>query len=126
MSFSPAFWFRVGCVSAALGVTLGAFGAHGLKNRVKDVGLLKTWETAAHYQFIHSFGLIFLSMAPSSHSSNSLVNLTGALFSTGIVLFSGSLYLLVLTENKKLGIITPFGGLAFIAAWLAMAYKGLK
>ena len=121
----------------------GAFGAHGLKSRVDDLKLLKTWDTAAHYQLVHSF---VRRRRPLLHASyrcccrcieqlTTLRNtmqlfliiplaprpsLSGWLLLAGVVLFSGSLYALVLSRIKVLGAITPIGGLLMIAAWLSL------
>ncbi|KAG7388489.1 hypothetical protein PHYPSEUDO_012275 [Phytophthora pseudosyringae] len=112
---SPALsiWWKVGALSGASAVLLGAFGAHGLKYRVKDPRLLKNWETAAHYQLIHSVVLLATPMCRRP-------GLAGGLLMTGTLLFSGSLYAMTLTEEKKLGIITPIGGVALVAGWLAL------
>ncbi len=103
--------FKVGATSGAAAVLLGAFGAHALQDRTDAKGL-KTWETAAHYHLLHSVVLL----AASAHRSK----LPGYLLMGGITLFSGSLYLLVLTGNKKLGAITPIGGLLMTGGWLAL------
>ncbi|DBA00181.1 TPA: hypothetical protein N0F65_007806 [Lagenidium giganteum] len=92
---SSSIWWRIGALSGASAVMLGAFGAHGLQSRVKDPKLLKTWETAAHYQLVHS--AVFLAVPLARRP-----NLVGGLLLTGTVLFSGSLYALVLSEQKKL------------------------
>ncbi|OQS01295.1 hypothetical protein ACHHYP_01362 [Achlya hypogyna] len=110
---TSSIWWKVGAVSGATAVLLGAFGAHGLQTRVKDPKLLKTWETAAHYQLIHSVALLAVPFARRP-------NLAGGLIASGIVLFSGSLYTIVLTEHKRLGMITPMGGLMFVAGWLSL------
>ncbi len=105
--------FRIGAVSGAAAVLLGAFGAHALaKYTGQDPKSLKTWETAAHYHLVHSAALL----ASSGHRSK----LPAGLFTGGIVLFSGSLYLLVLTQKKWLGAITPIGGLLLTGGWLAL------
>ncbi|KDO35743.1 hypothetical protein SPRG_00504 [Saprolegnia parasitica CBS 223.65] len=110
---STSIWWKVGAVSGATAVLLGAFGAHGLKSRVSDPKLLKTWDTGAHYHLVHSLALLAV---PFSRRPN----LAGGLISTGIVFFSGSLYAIVLTDHKSLGMITPMGGLMFVAGWLSL------
>jgi len=112
-------WFQLGCWSAASAVVFGAFGAHWLKSRVSEKRLLDVWETAALYQFIHSFGLIAVGLSRNSPP------LAGWSFIAGITLFSGSLYTLALTNQPKLGMITPIGGLSFIVGWAALALKGM-
>ncbi len=110
-------WFRLGCLSCALGVALGAFGAHALKGTRSDYHL-KVWDTAVHYQFVHGLGLIIVAAVGAGRTGRSLA---GWCFSVGTALFSGSLYALVLTERAAWGAVTPIGGLLFIAGWLALA-----
>ena len=107
-------YWRVGAISGALAVLCGAFGAHALRARVSPE-LLKTWETAASYHLVHSVALL---AAASSNATTA-----GALFSGGIVLFSGSLYALVLTGQRRLGAITPIGGVLLAAGWAALAFR---
>ena len=124
-------WWQIHSISGALAVALGAFGAHGLKARVKDVKLLEVWDTAVKYHLVHSLiGLlatlpthpILISMLKQPHGSHApIARWANILAFTGNVLFSGSLYAIVLTDVKKLGIITPFGGLCYIAAWICLA-----
>eukprot|EP00026_Physarum_polycephalum_P020984 Phypoly_transcript_23931.p1 GENE.Phypoly_transcript_23931~~Phypoly_transcript_23931.p1 ORF type:complete len:117 (+),score=17.79 Phypoly_transcript_23931:113-463(+) len=108
--------FKLGCISGAVGVMLGAFGAHGLKNSIKDPAMLKNWDTAAHYQFLHSFALLITGMVSKENLPTA-----GLFFLGGIALFSGSLYTMTLTGQKWLGAITPIGGTAFIIGWLLLA-----
>ena len=105
-------WWKIGALSGMSAVFLGAFGSHALRNRASPRDL-EVWETGCRYQMYHSLALLF-----ASHKSA----LSSKLFLTGIVLFSGSLYLLVLTGEKKLGIVTPFGGLSLAAGWCALAF----
>ena len=125
-------WWQVHCFSGALAVTLGAFGAHGLKKRVVDAKLLEAWDTAVKYHLVHSLiGLlatisthpVLASMMkqPAEGQQLPMAKWANYLAFTGNVLFSGSLYGLVLTDVKKLGIITPFGGMCYIAAWICLA-----
>jgi uncharacterized membrane protein YgdD (TMEM256/DUF423 family) len=111
-----------GSIAAMLGVAIGAFGAHGLRNIVSPEHLA-TFETAVRYQMYHSFGLIVAGLACRVGSSDSSrkFKVVGWLFGVGILLFSGSLYLLVLLNLPWLGAITPLGGVAFIAAWALFA-----
>lgn len=113
------FWFRVGAVAAAIGVALGAFGAHGLKSRVGP-DLLAVFETGVRYHMYHALALLAVGWAASRRRSP-WCHAAGWLFSTGIVVFSGSLYAMTLTGARWLGAITPLGGLAFILGWLALA-----
>lgn len=111
-----------GCIAAMLGVAFGAFGAHGLKGVVSPEHLA-TFESAVRYQMYHAFGLIVAGIACRVGSSGSSreFRVVGWLFGVGILLFSGSLYLLVLLNLPWLGAVTPLGGVAFIAAWLMLA-----
>lgn len=108
-------WWRVAGVMGAVGVLLGAFGAHGLKNVVTDAHLLDVWETAAKYQLVHAVAIGLVAAHPRRPAA------AGAAFVVGTVLFSGSLYLMTLTGVRALGAITPFGGVAFVAGWIALA-----
>ncbi len=109
-------WLRVGAVFMAIGVAAGAFGAHGLSGRVPE-DLIEVWKTGARYHLVHGLGLCVLGLLPSPP------NLTGWLFSAGILLFAGSLYAMTLTGHRWLGAITPLGGVAFIAGWIVLAVK---
>jgi len=110
-------WTTIGAISGASSVMLGAFGAHGLRSRVSDPKLLETWQTAAYYHMLHSVVLTVVPLISPRHYVSS------RLFSAGMLMFSGSLYLLVLTEQKKLGAITPLGGAALIGGWIALAAR---
>ena len=105
-----------GAVLGAVSVVTGAFGAHALKGI--DPGLAKTWDTAVRYHTYSVFMLLFLAVAPVANPVALVWPLRLVL--TGTTLFSGSLYLLVVTGIRKLGAITPIGGLILIAAWLAL------
>ncbi|MCB9672491.1 MAG: DUF423 domain-containing protein [Alphaproteobacteria bacterium] len=110
-------WWRVAGVIGALGVALGAFGAHGLKNVVDDPDTIaRWWEVGARYHLIHSAALLGVAAHPARPAA------AGWAFVVGIALFSGSLYVMTLTGITKLGMITPLGGLAFIAGWCLLAF----
>jgi uncharacterized membrane protein YgdD (TMEM256/DUF423 family) len=113
-------FFGLGAISAALAVGLGAFAAHGLRARISP-DALATFETGARYHMYHALALLAVAWAcgrwPSAWASAA-----GWLFVVGTVLFSGSLYLLSVTGVRALGAITPFGGLAFILGWVALAW----
>jgi uncharacterized membrane protein YgdD (TMEM256/DUF423 family) len=111
-------FFLTGSLLGGLGVALGAFGAHGLKNRLRPERL-ETFETAVRYQLYHALAL--LATGFTADSGGIFAALAGWLFLAGILLFSGSLYLLVLTNRRWLGAITPLGGVAFVAGWLCLA-----
>lgn len=120
------FFFVCGAVSAFIGVAAGAFGAHGLKQRL-DADLMAVFEVGVRYQMYHAFALIATAWAIGRWSgAGSLANSAGTLFIVGTVLFSGSLYLLSLTGIRWLGAITPLGGLAWLAAWVCLAWAVLK
>ncbi len=101
-----------------LAVMLGAFGAHAIENIVAP-DRMQTWQTASEYHFYHALGLIGLGIYYRNTLLDKWARLSGWLLITGLVLFCGSLYLLVLSGITGLGMITPFGGLSFIAAWLS-------
>lgn len=111
----------------ALAVGLGAFGAHGLRSSL-TAGSLEIWEKAVQYQFYHTFALLFLAFVGDSR----LTRLAYWFFSIGIVLFSGSLYLLALRDLVTIGFagilgpITPLGGLCFIAGWCTLLWTNIK
>jgi uncharacterized membrane protein YgdD (TMEM256/DUF423 family) len=110
----------------ALGVMLGAFGAHALKDRL-DAYSMDVYQKAVFYHFVHALGiLIVAALFRAGALTESACTTVCALLLAGIVLFSGSLYLLALTGSRGLGAVTPFGGLAFIAAWLVLAYRLLR
>jgi len=117
-------WFGIGAVAAAIGVGLGAFGAHGLKARV-SAEMLAVFETAVRYHLIHALGLLAVGWA-AGRWPGSWTQAAGILMVTGILLFSGSLYLMTLTGVRWLGAITPLGGLAFIAAWVSLALAAFR
>ena len=117
-------WTIWAAIFGGLGVALGAFGAHALKERLSATDLV-VFETAVRYQFIHALALMGCDMVASwssgSGSSPSTASrVAGWCFVVGIVLFSGSLYALVATGVRKLGAVTPLGGVAFIAGWVAL------
>jgi len=112
--------FQTGCGLAGLAVVLGAFGAHTLRGSVPDASL-DVWETAVQYHFLHALALIAASLAGPHLSHARAALLAAPLFLAGIALFSGSLYLLVLTGTRWWGAVTPLGGIAFILGWIALA-----
>jgi len=109
-----------GCVMAALGVIMGAFGAHGLESQL-SADRLEVYKTAVDYHLYHALGLIVLGTATKLTESSLLLSWSANIMLAGIVLFSGSLYLLTLTGLSWLGAVAPFGGTAFIIAWLLFA-----
>ncbi|HSB68598.1 MAG TPA: DUF423 domain-containing protein [Candidatus Methylomirabilis sp.] len=113
-------FFTIGAWLAALGVAAGAFGAHILRTRVTPE-MLAVFETGVRYQLIHALGLLGVAWA-ASRWPGAATRLAGWLFLGGTLLFSGSLYLLVLTGTLAFGAITPLGGLALIGGWLVLAW----
>jgi len=113
-------FFIMGAVLAALGVAAGAFGAHALRGRLTP-DLLNVFETGVRYHLIHALGLLAVSWAATRWPGHA-VNAAGWLFLLGTALFSRSLYVLSLSGVRALGAITPVGGFAFIAGWLALAW----
>ena len=106
----------VAALLGAAGVALGAFGAHGLRERL-DAHALGVWETAVRYHLVHAVALLAIALSPHAPALRS----AGWLFVAGIVLFSGSLYALALGGPRVLGPVTPIGGLALIAGWAWLA-----
>lgn len=111
----------IGAVAGAAGVGLGAFAAHALQQRVTPERLA-TFQTGARYQMYHALALIAVAWALSRFGPAWQLTGSGILFAAGILLFSGSLYVLVLTDTRVLGAVTPFGGLCFIAGWILLAW----
>jgi uncharacterized membrane protein YgdD (TMEM256/DUF423 family) len=117
-------FLAAGALSAAISVAAGAFGAHGLKTRLTPE-LLAVFETGARYQLYHAVGLALAAFA-AARFPGAAVTWAGWLFLAGTLLFSGSLYALALTGVRGLGAVTPFGGVAFLAGWIALALAALR
>lgn len=119
-------WTVVGALLGAVGVGLGAFGAHGLRARVGEREL-EVWETAARYHLLHALLLVGIGLLLGhAHGAGrdgvgKAADLAGWATTGGIAVFSGSLYVLVLTGVRKLGMVTPLGGLLLIAGWVLLA-----
>lgn len=118
-------FIAIGCAAALLAVAIGAFGAHGLKTRIAPE-LMAVYKTGVEYHFYHALGLILVGLAGLHLPHSAWLESAGWAMVAGIVLFSGSLYLLSLTGLGWLGAITPFGGAAFIAAWALFAFAAVK
>ena len=112
-------------LSGMLAVTFGAFGAHALRSRL-DEHALGVYQTAVQYHFYHSLALLAVGVIALSQPQTALLRSSGYLFIVGIVVFSGSLYLLSMSGLRWLGAITPLGGLAFIAGWGCLAAASWK
>lgn len=117
-------WFATGALLCGLGVALGAFGAHGLANRL-TADMLATYEIGVRYHISHALGLLAVAWA-ASRWPNAWTGAAGYLFVAGIVIFSGSLYVLALSGIRWLGAITPIGGVCLIAGWIALAVGALR
>jgi uncharacterized membrane protein YgdD (TMEM256/DUF423 family) len=113
---NKVFWLRFVALNGVLSVVLGAFAAHGLEDQLSDRHMA-TFRTAVLYHFLHTLALLAVISLPDQLAKPSLCHWAAVSFAAGIVLFSGSLYLLVLTNTPTLGMVTPLGGLAFIAGW---------
>jgi uncharacterized membrane protein YgdD (TMEM256/DUF423 family) len=115
-------WNAISAIFLALAVATGAFGAHGLRDKL-DAYSMGVWEKAVFYHFVHSLGMLLVSMLPRTQTfpSQSAANVCW-LLAVGVLVFSGSLYVLAITGVRSLGMITPVGGVAFIAAWLLLAW----
>ncbi|PYF04319.1 DUF423 domain-containing protein [Ureibacillus chungkukjangi] len=112
----------IGAILAFLGVVLGAFGAHALKEKFPEPRYEQIWNTAVQYQMYHALGLILLGILSMDAllGNSGLLSWAGYLMLAGVVFFSGSLYVLSVTGVKKLGAITPIGGLLFLVAWILL------
>jgi uncharacterized membrane protein YgdD (TMEM256/DUF423 family) len=120
----PNLFIFLGASNAFIAVAAGAFAAHSLKGSLSEY-YLATFKTAADYQFYHALGLIIVGILLSNEYKQSIA-VSGWIMLTGILLFSGSLYALVITGTKWLGMITPVGGMCFLIAWLTIAVSYLR
>lgn len=111
----------IAAASGMLSVALGAFGAHALKETLTEYGRVDTFELAVRYQFFHTLALLFLGL-DTQHNHH----LSAVLFISGIVLFSGSLYFLALTNSTTLVLVTPMGGALLLAAWASLLWHFTK
>lgn len=115
------FWLRIAAVNGFLVVALGAFGAHTLRDVLSETAV-KTYQTAVLYHAIHALALLACAIL-LTHAHPARVHLAASLFLTGILLFSGSLYLLAATGIRWLGAVTPFGGISFLAGWALLVFS---
>ncbi|GAA4851565.1 DUF423 domain-containing protein [Algivirga pacifica] len=114
-----------GAILGLLGVAIGAFGAHGLKGMLAENGRLETFETAVKYQFYHALALLLIGLF-MFHMNDPLLHWAGILMGVGTLIFSGSLYILCLSNVGWWGAITPIGGTAMIAGWGCAIYAFMK
>jgi uncharacterized membrane protein YgdD (TMEM256/DUF423 family) len=115
----------LGAINAFLSVALGAFGAHGLEGKVEPK-YMETWQTAVQYQMFHAVGLLIVGVLLGKFPASALLTWSGWLMLIGIILFSGSLYVLSLTKISILGAVTPFGGVSFLIAWVLVVIAAVK
>jgi len=113
-------WILIGAILGGLAVAMGAFGAHALKGKLDNYGE-SIYSKAVLYHMFHCVGILVVGIL-ATLKPESKVYISGLLFLTGIILFSGSLYTMAITGYRGLGIITPFGGVAFIAGWINMGF----
>lgn len=114
----------LGAVLGGIGVAAGAFGAHALRTQLEP-RMLEVFETAVRYQMYHALALLGVAWV-GQQTQSSAAQFAGWAFTVGILLFSGSLYAMALTGVRGLGAITPFGGAAFLAGWVALALAATK
>ena len=115
MNDGSRFWALAGAANAFVAVAAGAFGAHGLRSRVTE-RMLSVFETGARYQMFHALGLLAVAWLASQREG--VADAAGWAMLTGVVLFSGSLYAMVLTDQTRLGMVTPLGGVGFLVGWV--------
>ena len=125
MSTTAKLFLILGGINAALVVMLGAFGAHGLREKL-SAEMLAVYQTGVHYHLFHALGLMVVGLAATQITGSVYLKWSGWLMLAGVVLFSGSLYLLSITGLRWLGAVTPFGGLSFIVAWMLFVVAFFK
>lgn len=115
----------LGALNAFLSIALGAFGAHGLE-KVVEPKYLEIWKTGVQYQMFHATGLLIIGVLLGKFPANTLLSWSGWMMLIGIILFSGSLYVLTVTKIGVLGAITPIGGVSFLVAWVLLIIAAVK
>ncbi len=125
INITAKLFLLLGSANAMLAVILGAFGAHALKARL-DESMLKIYHTGVEYHFYHALGLILIGTIALNIPVTAWIKSSGWMMFFGIILFSGSLYLLSILNIRWLGMITPFGGFLFIFAWLSLCIAIFK
>lgn len=121
----PSLFIALAAGSGFLAVALGAFGAHGLKHRL-PADLMAVWQTAVQYQFWHTLALFGVALWLAHGQSGRSLVASGWLFAAGILVFSGSLYLLCLSGQRWLGAVTPIGGTLWLAGWACLLHAAIK
>jgi uncharacterized membrane protein YgdD (TMEM256/DUF423 family) len=124
MNATAKLFLSIGSISGALAVVIGAFGAHGLKDKLCDQ-MLTVYKTGVEYHFYHTLALLGIGLL-SLHYKSALLTASGWVMVAGILIFSGSLYALSISGIKILGAITPIGGLCFIMGWILLALAVIK
>ena len=119
IAMNKTLWLRLIAISGALSVMFGAFGAHGLEDRL-SASYLDTFNTAVRYQFLHTLALLGIICLPDHLVKLQMLHWVAISFAAGVLLFSGSLYLLVLFDIPSLGMITPIGGVSLILGWVLL------
>lgn len=118
-------WWIAGCVVGLLAVTLGAMGAHGMEKIATPEALTRWWEVGTRYAAYHAVALLAVAWVASRAPSRA-ASVAGWSFLAGVLLFSGSLWIMTPTGLRKLGMITPFGGIGFMLGWVALAVAGAR
>ncbi len=118
---TPRLLLQLAALLGGLGVAIGAFGAHSLRKMLEASGRFDTFETAVRYQFYHALALLGIAVLWALRPELRGLGLTGGLWLGGVLLFSGSLYLLCFTGITKLGAVAPVGGLLLLAGWVSLA-----
>jgi uncharacterized membrane protein YgdD (TMEM256/DUF423 family) len=118
-------WLAIAAINGFVAVAAGAFAAHALKTRL-DAHSIQVFETGARYQMYHALAIGFAVFAMRENGAASAAQIAAALFLAGIVLFSGSLYLLALTGARLLAFVTPCGGVALLGGWAALAWAAFQ
>lgn len=116
---------QLAALSGFLSVALGAFGAHGLKNRLSQ-DMMAIYHTAVQYQFLHTLALLAVGILIQQWGKSTALTVSAVSFLFGILIFSGSLYVLSFTGIRWLGAITPIGGTAFLAGWISLFFAAYK
>jgi uncharacterized membrane protein YgdD (TMEM256/DUF423 family) len=118
-------WIVIGAVLAGLGVALGAFGSHALRAALTENGRLETYQTAVQYHLIHALALIAVGLL-SAHISSPQIGWAGGLITLGVLIFSGSLYILSIFNIRIMGAVTPIGGVALLLGWASFAWAAYR